>query len=91
MDEYTQDLSRRQKAKLKEQHRDMQLAMGHGPTRKLVRRLLDVSGVFDPDSDPGARRIGLWLIAEMNRANPHTFPQLLQEAANEQLGETDAD
>lgn len=91
MDDYTADLSRRQKAKLKEQNRDLQLALAHAPTRKLVRRILDVSGVFDPSSDPGARNIGLWLIAELNRMNPHTFPQLLQEAANEHVGETHED
>lgn len=85
------DLSRRQRAKLKEQTRDVQLALGHEATRRLLRRLIDVTGVFDPESDAGERRIGLWIIAEINQADPHAFPKLLQEAANEQIGADHAD
>lgn len=89
MTETDDTISRRQRTKLKEQTREVNAAMSHEPTRRLIRRVIDMSGVFDPTSGD-ERKVGLWLIAELNRANPHTFPRLLQEAANDTVGDPDA-
>lgn len=91
MNETTDDLSRRQRAKLKEQQRDVQLALTHPATRRLLRRVIDISGVFNPNGDEGERRVGLWIIAEINNADPHAFAKLLHDAANEKIGADHAD
>lgn len=87
------DLSRSQKRRLKEQRREVNAVLEHEPSRRFLRRMIDVAGVFEPGSQElAARDIGLWVIAELNAASPHAFPRLMMEAANEQTaGEPDAD
>lgn len=91
MDTLAENLSRREKAKLREQTQELQAALRHEPTRRFLRRLIDVTGVFVPDSPNDARAIGLWVIAEMNEADPHAFPRMLQDAANAKVGEREHD
>lgn len=83
-----EQLSRSQKAALKEQRQDFQLALGHEPTRKLLRRLLTTCGLFDrnPEGDKyleGRRSVAMDLISEMTEIDVHAFPRLMQEGANE--------
>lgn len=85
------ELSRRQKAKLKDQQREFRAVLAHEPSRRFLRRLIDVAGVFNPTAELGQRQIGLWVIEEINRADPHAFGRLLTEAANETRGDNDAD
>lgn len=63
-------------------------ALEHGPTRRVLRRLLDNCGLFarNIDADPyqeGRRSVALGLVAEMNAIDVNQFPRLLQEGANE--------
>lgn len=74
------DLSRAQKRQLREQKRDVQEMLQSIPARRFLRRMIDVSGVFRDDADPGMRRMGLWLIAEINNADRRAFPQMMMEA-----------
>ena len=82
------ELSRREKKALKDAQADLAAAVEVPAVRRLLRRLLDVSGVFEPAGDnterhEGRRSVGLWLIRELTEVDVHAFPQMMQEAAND--------
>lgn len=84
------DMSRREKKALRDQRSDLQGALGHEGSRRVIRRLLDVAGLFtgyEGEFERGKRSVALWLVSEINGVDPHAFPKLLQEAVNDRVKE----
>lgn len=83
-----ENLSRSQTKALKEQRRDLEQALEHGPTRRFLRRLFDDCGLFAPNFDgdryqEGCRSVALGIVREINEIDVNQFPRLMQEGANE--------
>ena len=68
-----------------------QAALAHDPTRKLLRWVLDQTGLFDPAFtgnsstfyNEGKRDVGLNIIALLNEIDPYEFVRLMKEGADD--------
>lgn len=89
------DLSRRQRKQFNQLASDMSAVLETGQGRRVMRWLLDRSGVFmsnqSTEFDPGRREMGLELIKAMDAADPFAFVRLMQEGARELAELTVAD
>lgn len=87
MNENVEHLSRRQRAQVFQQENaqrhDLTTVMNTPEGRNVLRRIIDMSGVFEKDAHPERRGVGLALIAELTAINPHIFPKMMMEGANE--------
>lgn len=78
-----EDLSRRMRQEINEQKTNWEKALAHGPTRKVLRTILDACGVYEPGTPEDRRAVGLDLIRTLNEVDPHSYVRLMQEAVNE--------
>lgn len=77
------DMSRRQRKARNAVIDEFAAALRHGPTRKTMRVILDMCGVYDPNTPPDRRAVGLELIAMMGEVGEHEYVNLMREAADE--------
>lgn len=75
--------SRSQRKAVKQLHDNLSAAMEHGPTRYVLRWVLDAAGLFASDADRGSREVALGIVAQLNEIDPHLFVRLMQEGADD--------
>lgn len=81
-------LSRRERAALQRQADDLATVLATNEGRRLIRGLLEQTGVFSPVrnmEEAAVRNIGLSLIERMDALAPTVFPRLMMDAANERV------
>jgi len=81
------DLSRRQRQQYNQIAADMEQVLRTGEGQRIMRWLIDRSGVFlssqSAEFDAGRRELGLELIRAMDASDPYAFVRLMQEGARE--------
>jgi hypothetical protein len=76
-------MSRRQRQARNALLDELGAALRHGPTRKVFRALLDMCGVYDPQTPADRRAVGLEFIHMMGQVGEHEYVNLMKEAADE--------
>lgn len=83
------DLSRRQRQHFNQLAADMDTVLKTASGQRVMRWLIDRSGVFlsnqSPEYDAGRRELGLEMIRAMDASDPYAFVRLMQEGAREQM------
>lgn len=85
------EMSRSQRQARNELVENTRAALAHGPTRYLMRWILDQAGIFEPAFTgnsgtfyaEGKRELGLEVIALFNEVDPYEFVRLMKEGADD--------
>lgn len=81
-DQAAADLARRRELE------DLRWLMGHAQGRRIVWRLLALTGVYRTTFHPngstfayqeGRRSVGCWMVEEITTASPDAYPKMLME------------
>jgi hypothetical protein len=80
-----EELSRRMRQEINDQKTTWEKALAHGPTRKVLRSILDACGVYEPETPADRRAVGLELIRAISEVDPHGYVRLMTEAVNEKV------
>jgi hypothetical protein len=87
MEEPRDQLSRRQKRDRAQFEGDLEEVLKTGHGRRVLRWVLERSGMFtsthDPAYETGRRELGLEIVNAMNAVEPYAFVTLMKEGADE--------